>query len=204
MSSPGATIPLMTDLFDSEPRRAGAVRGQPSLPIRGPRFYDPWPPPDRDPADVAVVASRVLATAGRLQTRLRRVARRHGADPLLMRFLLLFAETQGTLRITDVAEHLGVSHPTASRVAERAFTAGLVNKFGSDLDGREVTVRPTVEGRDAVSRCLDAIRRDAGAALHRADAAVLDLLGPPPRHNTAPGVNTGWRAGVRAGTPTEA
>jgi DNA-binding MarR family transcriptional regulator len=176
---------------------------------RAPRD-EPWPHRNREPADVAVVATRLLVASGRLSTRLRSIARDHRADLQLLRLLLLFAESNRPLRIGNVAELLGVSHATASRAAARAQAAGLVDKFGTAIDGREVTVRITVTGRAAVTRCLDALRADAAEVLglgtsttvHPRGTDLIALLGPPP-HLLRTSENAGWRAGVRAGMPDE-
>ena len=153
----------MEPLFDMTPIRTRPPRGERLVPRRGPGCNDPWPPPGRSADDIAVVATRLLATAGRMQTRLQLIARQHGVDPRLVRFLLLFTERSAPLRITDVADNLGVSHPTAGRVVTRAMEAGLIDEIDfSPIDGREVSVRLTVAGRHATSRCLDALR--AGAA----------------------------------------
>lgn len=171
---------------------------------------EPWPNRDRDPTDVAVVASRLLVASGRISTRLRSTARRHGVDPQLVRLLLLFTESNRPLRIGNVAELLGVSHATASRAATRAQAAGLVDKFASSIDGREVTVRITVAGRAAVTRCLDVLRSDAAevlglrttATVHPRGNELTELLGAAP-YLRRTSENAGWRAGVRAGMPDE-
>jgi DNA-binding MarR family transcriptional regulator len=128
----------------------------------GRRWHDPWPPPNRDPDDPALTATRLLATTGRMQTRLRRIARRNGVDPRVFRFLLLFAERKAPLRIADIAETMGVSHQTASRIVTLAIEAGLADLWNrSALDARSTDVRLTVAGRDATLQCLDALRADA-------------------------------------------
>jgi DNA-binding MarR family transcriptional regulator len=149
-------------LFSTTPIRRRPPRGQPLLAMLGRRWYDPWPPPNRDPDDVALAATRLLATAGRMQTRLRHIARRHGVDPRVFRFLLLFAERKAPLRIADIAENMGVSHQTASRIVTLAIEAGLADLWNlGALDARSIDVRLTVAGRDATLRCLDALRGDA-------------------------------------------
>jgi DNA-binding MarR family transcriptional regulator len=191
----------MEELFSAEPIRPPLRRGETTVPMRRAGKDDVWPPPDREAGDVAVVAARLLATSGRLETKLRRVARQHGVDPQLVRMQLLFAESKRPLRIGNVAELLGVSHTTASRVASRAQAAGLIDKFASAIDGREVTVRITAPGRSAVTRCLDAIRADAAEVLGpRAGEKLLERLGPAP-YLRSTSDNAGWRAGVRAGMP---
>jgi DNA-binding MarR family transcriptional regulator len=173
----------MDPLFDTSPIRSRTPRRERAVAILGRRWYEPWPPIDRDTNDVAVAASRLLATAGRLQTRLRRIARRHGVDPRFLRFLLLFAETKSPLRVIDVADNLGVSDSTASRIVGRALDAGLVDRINGPVDGREVAVRLAVAGRDATLRCLDAIRADA-AAIARQPAA--------PRHGFSGAFGIRW------------
>jgi len=152
----------MDDLFSTTPIRRRPPRGEPLRAMLGQRWHDPWPPADRDPDDVAIAATRLLATAGRMETRLRRVARRHQVDRRVLRFLLLFAESKGTLRITDVADNMGISIQTASRIITRAIEAGLADLLNDEcIDRRTVSVRLTVAGRDATTRCLDALRADA-------------------------------------------
>jgi DNA-binding MarR family transcriptional regulator len=175
------------------------------MPMRRARRDDVWPRPDRDRSDVALTASQLLVASGRLVTRLRSVARGHGTDPQLVRLLLLFAESNRPLRIGNVAELLGVSHTTASRTATRAHAAGLVDKFGTSIDGREVTIRITVQGRAAVTRCLDALRSHAAevfglgpsATVHPRGEELTKMLGSPPylRYTSE---HPGWRTGVRA------
>jgi DNA-binding MarR family transcriptional regulator len=190
----------MDELFSADPVQRAARRGERALPMRRAPKGDPWPPRDRDPGDLAVVATRLLAVSGRMQSRLHATARKHHVDPYLLRFLLLFAESNRPLRIGNVAELLAVSPATASRTAKRAQAAGLVDKFATAIDGREVTVRITATGRTAVTRCLDAIRHDATAVLGVRAAEIIELLGPPPYLRRA-SENAGWRAGVRAGMP---
>jgi DNA-binding MarR family transcriptional regulator len=141
-----------------------------------------------------------------LVTRLRSVAREHGIDPQLIRLLLLFADSNRPLRIGNVAELLGVTHTTAGRVATNAQTAGLVDKFTTIIDGREVVIIITVEGRAAVTSCLQALRAPAARILgvsgetttHPRGEELIAMLGKPPALARTR-AHAGWRAGVRAG-----
>jgi DNA-binding MarR family transcriptional regulator len=179
----------MHELFSAEPVRLPARRGQRTMPMRRAPRGDCWPPHDRDPNDVALVAARLLVASGRLGHRLNATARKYDVDPYVFRLLLLFAEHDRELRIGNIAELLNVSQATATRVAARAYAAGLVDKFTSPIDGREVDVGLSYPGRAAVGRCLDAIRSDASEVLG---------LGPLPTHShTSEGA--GHRAGIRAG-----
>jgi anti-sigma factor RsiW len=67
----------MTHLFETTPVRIPARRGSSSFPIERARPGVKWPPPDREPVDIALVAARLLSISGRLRNRLRRTARRH-------------------------------------------------------------------------------------------------------------------------------
>ena len=202
----------MDELFGIEPIRPRARRGVRTVPMRRPADHDLWPRRDRDPSDVAILANRVLVLGERVfEGRLRVVARRHGVDPYIVRLLLLFAESNRPLRIGNVAELLGVSHPTASRAATRAHAAGLVDKFDyHDSTDERSRSRLTVAGRAAVVRCLDALRAEAAellglprtATVHSRGAELAELLGPLP-YLERTSDNAGWRAGVRAGMPDE-
>lgn len=192
MSHRGGTLRSMSELFSTEPIRPPAQRGKRAMPMRRAPAGEEWPPRDRDPNDVAVAAARVLSTSGRLVRLVDATARRHHVDPFLMRLLLLFAEHNRPLRIGNIAELLNVSHATASRAATCAQAAGLVDKFESSIDRREVIVRLAYPGRLAVTRCLDAIRLDA--------AEVLQSPAPYLRRTSE---NAGWRAGVRIGMTDE-
>jgi DNA-binding MarR family transcriptional regulator len=200
----------MNELFDTGPIRPVARRGERTVPMCRTTINDVWPPRDRDPSDVAVIATRVLVASGRFRTRLHATAREHGVDPQIISLLLLFAASKRPLRIGNVADLLGISHTTASRTAQRAQAAGLVDKFSSPVDGREVTIRITMRGRAAVIRCLDALRPHAAAALglavtttvHPRATDLTALLGPPPFLERT-SENAGWRAGVRIGMTDE-
>jgi DNA-binding MarR family transcriptional regulator len=196
----------MDELFSDKAIRPPARRGERRVPMGRAPAGTVWPPRDRDSNDVAVVAARLLSTSGRLVHRVNATARRHDVDPYVVRLLLLFADHNRPLRIGNIAELLNVSHATAGRAATRAEVAGLVDKFVSAIDGREVIVRLTYPGRAAVTRCLDAIRRDAAeilgltpsATLHPQGDELTALLGPPPSLRRT-SENAGWRAGVRIG-----
>jgi DNA-binding MarR family transcriptional regulator len=191
---------VMVPLFDMTPVRVPARRGQASHRIAHTR--DRWPPPDRDDTDIALVAATILRVSGRLRARLRRTARAVGVEPDVVALLLLFSEATNWLRVVDVAELLGIDKGTASRLATRAETAGLIDKHTSAIDGREVVCRLSIRGRAAVTACLDSLRPHAMEVLRPPDrawiASVRDLLRPSERLDESPVIG-GWRAGVRAG-----
>jgi DNA-binding MarR family transcriptional regulator len=190
--------------FETTPVRIPARRGKSSFLIRRPRLGNTWPPRDREPVDVALVAARILALSGRLRSRMRRAARDAGVELDVVSLLLLFSEATGWLRIIDVAEQLGVGRATASRLATRAEAAGLIDKLTNSIDGREVVCRLSVKGRSAVTLCLESLRPDAIAVLQPPDPEWIrdaqKLLEPSLRFDLRT-QNWGWRAGVRAGMP---
>jgi DNA-binding MarR family transcriptional regulator len=192
----------MNALFSTEPIRPSVNHGERSVPMRRPRPGEVWPPTGHDPTDPAVVATRLLAVAGRLQTRVHALARTHAVDPYVLRMLLLFAESNCSLRVGNVAELLAVSKSTATRVVNKAQAAGLVDKFPVLDDQREVVIRLSVPGREAATRCLEALRSDAAELLPLATTApvteLAQLLGPPPGHRRT-SQYTGHRVGQRLG-----
>ena len=206
MSHAHATLRPVPKPFETTPVRFPARRGFASRPIRRATGNETWPPLDRDPHDIAVVAVRLLAANGRLRSMIRRAARRAEVEPDVVGLLLLFSETNGWLRIIDLAELLGVGRATASRLAVRAEAAGLIDKLTNSVDGREVACRLSLAGREAVTNCLELLRPDAIAVLRPPDAMwaghALELLQPSTKFELRT-QNWGWRAGHRAGMPDE-
>lgn len=194
----------MPDRFEHPHRPRPRVRRTSSVPTDLVHLREKWPPPDRENVDIALVAVRILAVSGRLRAALKRAARSSEVQTDLVPLLMLFSESNRRLRIGDIAQQLGVSKATASRLATRAEAVGLIDKTITFIDGREVACRISVAGRLAITRCLDALRPHAVAALRPVDdswiTAALELLEPSTRLERATR-NSGWRAGIRAGMP---
>jgi DNA-binding MarR family transcriptional regulator len=66
--------------------------------------------------------------------------------------LLQYIEKNGEATIGDLAEHLAVSHNTASEHTKRLIKKGLVSKKRGSLDERKVFVVLTEEGRHILYR----------------------------------------------------
>jgi DNA-binding MarR family transcriptional regulator len=192
----------MDPLFDVAPVRPPVRRGQSSRLMQ--RARGPWPPLDRPQPDVAIVAVRVLIVASRLRSSLRRVARAGGVPRDVIELLLLFAESNGTLQVSEIADRLGIHKSTASRLARRAEATGLVDKLFDAIDFRSVRCRLSPRGRAATEACLDALRPHASRLLGDLDAAnaatAADLLRAARAYRRRAYI-PGWRAGVRAGMP---
>jgi DNA-binding MarR family transcriptional regulator len=194
----------MTPPFDVTPVRPPARRGNSSIRIR--RHHEPWPPIDRDPADLALVAARILRVSARLQSRMRRAARKEHVELDVLSLLLLFAETRRSLRVVDIAELLGMDKGTASRLASRADAAGLIDKRAVAIDHRLVACTLSVAGCDAATASLAWLHPHAAAVLRHGDhewsRAVQTLLEPSTRPQGS-NQQLGWRAAIRAGLRTD-
>jgi DNA-binding MarR family transcriptional regulator len=70
----------------------------------------------------------------------------------------LHASTDGALRVTDLAERLGVDTPTVTRKVQQLERLGLVEREPDPDDRRAFRITCTDEGREVVGRLLDAKR----------------------------------------------
>jgi DNA-binding MarR family transcriptional regulator len=68
------------------------------------------------------------------------------------------------LRLGELADHIGVSDPTASRAVEALVVAGLVERIPDPADRRAVLLAVTERGRD------DVAQRRAASEAHVAEA----------------------------------
>jgi len=61
----------------------------------------------------------------------------------------------GPVRVTDVANAIGMSLSSASRVVQRLVVDGLVRRMASETDRRAILLEVTDAGRDAFDRLHD-------------------------------------------------
>ena len=105
------------------------------------------------------------------------------------RALVLLA-SQGPQRIIDIAEDLGVAPSTATRMCDRLGRKGLLRRYRTSTDRREVKVSLTGTGRELVARVTEHRRAElarvvdsipASAHVHVAAAlkALNDAVGEP-------------------------
>ena len=69
--------------------------------------------------------------------------------PQLRTLVLLRSDDQ---RMTQIAEYLGTSLPSATSMIDRLFDKALVERMGDESDRRVVACRLTARGRDEVER----------------------------------------------------
>jgi DNA-binding MarR family transcriptional regulator len=105
------------------------------------------------------------------------------------RALVLLA-SRGPQRIIDIAEDLGVAASTATRMCDRLVRKGLLRRYRTAADRREVRVSLTGAGRELVARVTEHRRAELArvvdaipAATHTHVAAALralnDAVGEP-------------------------
>ena len=70
------------------------------------------------------------------------------------RVLVVVGETAAGLRVKEIAEHIGASSPSASRLIRRMERAGLVTSDRDDSDRRATIVRLTRQGATVRSSVL--------------------------------------------------
>jgi len=94
------------------------------------------------------------------------------------RVLVIAAQAEG-LRIGELAAHLGISIPSASRLARRIEAQGLLTALRSDDDRRATNIVLTEAGREIVDAVVRRRRELIGLALSadperlRADGALV-------------------------------
>jgi DNA-binding MarR family transcriptional regulator len=186
--------------FDTTPVRPPARRGRTSAGVKG-RFVLAHRV-SRDEDDIAIVAARMLTIAGRLQSRMRRSASAAQVESDVVALLLVFADLSGALRIVDIADLLGVNKATASRLATKAEVAGLIDKFTTEMDHREVRCRLSAAGDAALSVILEWLRPHATEVFRPDDgewATSARALLERSKKLDPRGYETGWRAATRLG-----
>ena len=104
-------------------------------------------------------------------------AERAGVDlPRTAQRLLWFIDTEGPIRISDLARAAGTSDPIASRQVTLLEEKGFVERLESPDDGRVWLVRTTQEGRRAgrkLRRATDDFFESLVAEWSRTDLADL-------------------------------
>ncbi|GAC1380359.1 MAG: hypothetical protein NVS2B15_05350 [Pseudarthrobacter sp.] len=74
--------------------------------------------------------------------------------------LLAVIRREGPIRLTDLAQNIGVGKPSVSRQIAFLESIGLVSKEADPLDGRAQAIRLTGKGEEKMHQVQDARRRD--------------------------------------------
>ncbi|MCU1553328.1 MAG: MarR family transcriptional regulator [Arthrobacter sp.] len=74
--------------------------------------------------------------------------------------LLSVIRREGPIRLTDLAQNIGVGKPSVSRQVAFLESIGLVSKEADPLDGRAQSIRLTEKGEEKMHQVQDARRQD--------------------------------------------
>jgi DNA-binding MarR family transcriptional regulator len=121
------------------------------------------------PDDEEVTEAIVLASRAMVAVAVRSLAGSPDDITLPQFRTLVVLHYGGSRRLADLAEALGVSPSTATRMCDRLVRKGLVGRTRDELDRREVNLAITASGRKVVDDIIDRRRSE-----------VRDLLGAIP------------------------
>jgi DNA-binding MarR family transcriptional regulator len=140
--------------------------------------------------DAVLTASRVLVAVSA-----RSIASVDESITLSQFRLLVVLSTQGALKLSTLADHLGVNPSTATRMTDRLIAADLASRTVNPHSRREVVVELTATGADVVTQVTRRRRAEIAGIVDRmpnrhrhelveALEAFSDAAGEPPA--TAP------------------
>ena len=118
------------------------------------------------------------------------------------RVLVIASQTEG-LRIGELAAHLGISIPSASRLVRRIEAQGLVTAMRADDDRRATNIALTKAGREIVDAVVRRRRELIGLALSADPERSAGRRGSHRRTDRRPagGVRMTSRRARRGGRP---
>jgi MarR family transcriptional regulator for hemolysin len=124
------------------------------------------------------VAERLVDVVPQVMHVIRAKMRRHRASDLsLPQFrTLTFLHRQPGSPLAKVAEHVGLTAPSASKMIDRLVQHGLVLRQEAATDRRSIALTLTTEGEAALARSREATVEDLAAALAQLDASELRAL----------------------------
>jgi DNA-binding MarR family transcriptional regulator len=121
--------------------------------------------PIRGNADLASEIERLLTSGVGITARaIDQTAEAAELTLVQWRVLVIASQVQG-LRIGELAAHLGISIPSASRLVRRIEAQGLVTARRADDDRRATNVAVTSAGREMVAAVVGRRRQLIGRAL---------------------------------------
>lgn len=129
---------------------------------------DPGVDPAVDPIEVDAVTDAVL-TASRVLVGIsaRSLAAVEDAITVPQFRLLVVLRTRGALKHSALADHLGVTPSTASRMVDRLVAGGAVRRLANPRSRREVVVELTPTGARVVDQVTARRRREIAAVVAR-------------------------------------
>ncbi len=102
---------------------------------------------------------------------------RRGADLTIPQFrTLLFLQRHPGSALRDVAEHLGLTPPTVSKMAAGLVSRGLIERPDSTEDRRKVELRLTARGNTLIDRVRGETVAKFAGALEKLAPAERDKL----------------------------
>lgn len=121
--------------------------------------------------DAVLSASRVLvAVAARSLSEI-------GEEVTLTQYrTLVVLASRGTQNLASLAESVGVTPATATRMCDRLVKKKLIARQSHTADRRQVRLALTTKGRELVAAVTDRRRHEIGAIVHTIGPAELTVL----------------------------
>jgi DNA-binding MarR family transcriptional regulator len=124
------------------------------------------------------VADRLLEIVPRATRRIRRQMRAHGTPGLTVAQLraMIYLRREPGAGLSALADHLGMSLPASSALAQRLVVAGMIDRTGNPTERRRIRLQLTTSGADHLAKAQAAVRgwlADELAALTPAEQARL-------------------------------
>ncbi len=135
------------------------------------------------------VADRLLEIVPRATRRIRREMRAHGTPGLTVAQLraMIYLRREPGAGLSALADHLGMSLPASSALAQRLVVAGMIDRTGDPTERRRIRLELTTSGANHLARAQAAVRgwlAEELAALTPAEQArlaggleILDRIG---------------------------
>ena len=121
--------------------------------------------------------SRVLLATARLMVGVSvRAADEVGAASLVQLRALTVVDDLGVANLVQLAEQMGVTLSTTSRLVDRLVAAGLVDRRPSEVTRREVTITLTAAGEGVLRRYDDLRLRELRHRLSRLEPDRRDVV----------------------------
>jgi DNA-binding MarR family transcriptional regulator len=147
------------------------------------------------------VADRLFEIVPRMTRRIRRQMRAHGTPGLTVAQLraLAFIRREPGAGLSALADHLGMSLPASSALAQRLVVAGLIDRTDDPAERRRIRLQLTASGADHLAKAQAAVRgwlADELAALTPVEQArlaggleLLDRIGQSSDESTQRGTD---------------